>query len=209
MKERRTIVVRNPQSSRAKEIRPSVERLIDAGAIEFQTPSPKMEDNADALQSTLRPGDRVISATGDGTGTAIVNAVARSPQEGLSVGFLPGGNFNDMAHTFSSGVSQLDPLELIRRDAGTVDAFPLRLDVNGEYNRHALLYMTMGWSALAAELFDDPVFRKGLKNGRSKLLASLSKVAKMYFATRKNSALPYYSDGGGRLRRLERLTFCL
>ncbi len=75
----------------------------------------------------------------------------------------------------------MDPARLLGEHVEIVDVHPLEVSVNDEHHRYALLYATLGWTARAAALFDDPETRRTLQQGRAGLLSSLLKIAPMYF----------------------------
>jgi hypothetical protein len=197
----RTLVVRNIASSRADKVQSNVidrlqENLPDSSIHEFWTPSANRNITTDAIAEEIQPGDNIIVAAGDGTSNAVVNAYIQADVEGAKIGFLPYGNFNDMAATFTDAKTRLNPALMLADSTRQVEVNPLEVFVNGEHVRYAMLYATLGWTAMAASLFDRPEARQGLQDGKANLAASLLDIAKMYFKTRKASSLPPFQRQG-------------
>lgn len=198
----RTLVIRNAASSHADKVQAGVvdrlkEDLPSSSVHEFWTPSADRNITTSAIAEAIRPGDTIIVAAGDGTSNAVVNAYIQAGAEGAKIGFLPYGNFNDMAATFTDTKTRRNPSLMLTSAARQVEVYPLQVSVNGEHYRHAMLYATLGWTARAASLFDGPEARQGLQHGRANLAASLFDIASMYFKTRKTSNLPAFRRQGG------------
>jgi hypothetical protein len=77
------------------------------------------------------------------------------------------------------------------------DFHPIEVVVNGEHFDSALLYTSIGWTALACALFDDPAVRESMQRRRLRSVATAAHVARMFYKTRHESALPpfYVNDG--------------
>lgn len=195
--EGRLVIVTNPASTQYKHVEHDViDRLDDSGflPVVFETPAVNPQDNIDVLREIVEPDDRVIVAGGDGTGNIAVNAIMESGQEEVQVGFLAYGNFNDMASTFTGRRHYKDPLALATSET-TVDAYPLRVDVDGQYDRHAMLYASLGWSADASAAFNTLDARRDLQDGKSTFFHNFRKIAHIYQSTKDSAALADFTLG--------------
>lgn len=192
------LLITNPACSRAKQVGNVAMRLGEAlpkGSLkQFKTPSPNFEDNVDAISEVIEPGSTILVAAGDGTGSAAANAVLRADSYGAQLGFLPYGNFNDMAHTFT-GKGFKDPINLINNH-DTVNVHPLNIYANGDLLRRGVLYATLGWTARAASIYDNPDDRLALQSGGANIVNSLATIAKMYFQSRATAQLPMFKRLG-------------
>ncbi len=202
----RIVVVRNPVSTRTDSVETHVvsrlrETVPPSHVAEIWTPSGDHDEITEHVAESIQPGDTVVVAAGDGTGNAVANAYMYShDSDGVRLAFLPYGNFNDMARTFTDKDAQRDPSLLLDASATTVSALPLEVLANEEHYRYAVLYATLGWSAVAASLFAQPETRRNLHQGRMGVGSSLVTAAKMYFATRRDSALsPFSIDNDERI----------
>src|ERR1700750_702794 len=98
----RIVVIRNPASSHAGSVQDEVITpfqdfgLSPGQLVEFDIPSRDVDTSTESLAALLQPGDRLISPGGDGTGNLAVNAAMLASHEGVRLGFLPYGNFNDI-----------------------------------------------------------------------------------------------------------------
>ena len=197
----RILVVRNPASSHADQVEHDVmdclyDNFTASRIQEFWTPSSDYEVTTAEIAAAIQPGDSIIVAAGDGTGNATANAYLQANAEGTRLGFLPYGNFNDMAATFTDKAARKNPALLLGPTAKQVEVHPLNVIKNGEHYRFALLYATLGWTAVAAKIFDDPLARQALQSGKATLPASLLNIAQMYFRTRSNAYLPPFRREG-------------
>jgi hypothetical protein len=198
----RTLIIRNTASSDADKVQSEVvdrlqENLPSSSIHEFWTPSANRDITTEAIAEAIQPGDNIIVAAGDGTSNAVVNAYIQADVEGTKIGFLPYGNFNDMAATFTDTKTRRNPALLLADSTQQVEVNPLEVSINGEHYRYAMLYATLGWTARVASLFDHPEARKGLQQGKANLAASLFDIANMYFKTRKAASLPPFNRTGG------------
>jgi hypothetical protein len=189
------VVVQNPNSTRAARIDERVFDPLDAQGITYDvyhTKHADAEDNIDAMRQDIPAGATVVTAAGDGTAMQLANASLRG-DKGWTLGFMPLGNFNDHANTHAQ--RQHSVLELL--DAPTIEMKPLTIEVDGEYWRHAPLYMTIGWSALAASQFGDSESRDAMKNTPAalKLAKSLGQLAGNYFQNRRTTLPPFEANG--------------
>lgn len=190
------IVVSNPNSTRSASVEREVVVPLQENGVRFQHVTTRFadgDDNVRDMMDRLPDQARVMSAAGDGTAEQLVNAALRSGKD-HTFGFLPYGNFNDMANThMGKGHTVLDLLE-----APEVPLYPMTVEVNGENWRHASAYMTMGLTARIAAGFDSEESRKAMK-GASKterLVRRLSQAVGDYFAY-KSQPLPAFRVNGG------------
>lgn len=201
MTERRIVVVTNKNSTGAKNVERSVLiplRQENISFDQFQTPSPDTEANIAAMQDFFRDGDRIISAAGDGTAMQVTNAVLRSKLHDADVGFLPFGNFNDLARSHKAR----DPVALSQSSL-TVEHAPLSVGVNGEYWRDAPSYVTLGWTALAAEQFGNSTSREAMQSSPEafKLGRSLLQLAESYFKNRHTMLPEFHTSDSSVVRK--------
>lgn len=193
----RVVVIRNSESSHADRVQDEVMRPLQGlglsvgQLVEFPVPSTDFSESVERLAEILEPGDRVISPAGDGTASLAVNAAILARSEDVRLGFLPYGNFNDVAATFTSRATQRNPATLLT-SPHVVEAKPLQVLKDGLSHRYALLYANVGWTAQAAALFDDPSVRRALQSGRTGLPANMARLARTYFAQRATAALPEF-----------------
>lgn len=75
--------------------------------------------------------------------------------------------------------------------------YPLSVSVDGTHWRYASSYLTIGMTAEAVELFDEPKFRKSMQKGRKSSWRSYLALAKWYFKNRhKKTFLPDLTING-------------
>jgi len=182
--ERRLVVVYNPISTARREVEQGVfSRLDECGELyeTIRTRFRSYDANVDDIASQLRDGDVVLSAAGDGTASQVVNAVLQSTAD-AEVGFLPYGNFNDLALAHMSRHDSI--LNLL--SAPTTNLIPLAVTLDNRAWRYAPAYLTIGWTATAASQFDELSSRAVLSRlPRSLRLAqSLSQLASSYLLHR-------------------------
>jgi diacylglycerol kinase family enzyme len=202
----RVLVITNPSSSRAKEVKEHVlDPLTKATPngmeiVIFSITSKDRVVTARQIAAVIKPHDRIIVAGGDGTGNVTVNAILQTDDStGVCIGFLPYGNFNDMASTFTDRLVKENPLVLLTAPS-VVTAHPLDIRINKQHYQYGLLYATVGWTAFAAAEFDMPRKREDLQDGQAHLLVNLFHVAKMYFKTRRSSYIPRFQRPGHELK---------
>lgn len=189
--ERRLLVVHNPNSSGASSVKKEVFARLDDESVRYQTITTRFadtEDNIADIASQLCDGDMVISAAGDGTAAQVSSAVLDSGAD-AEIGFLPFGNFNDLA---SSHMGPKDSvLDVIQAQA--VDVIPLSVALDGELWRYTPSYMTIGWTALAASKFNAKDLRKKLRfTPRAlRIAVSMAQLADSYFRDRPEDLPPF------------------
>ena len=180
------------------------------------------ETNVTAIKKILKDGDIVIAVGGDATAAVTVNAILESGKD-VTLGVLPYGNFNDLARTLGTmkyediytflksgrvtppeGAPHFGPVgeEAVAGPAqNTADRlkslYPLDIIVDGKHWRYATCYVTMGMTAEACELFDEPKFRKSMQKGHRSSWRSYLALVKWYFKNRrKKQFIPEFSLNG-------------
>ncbi len=193
------IIVQNSQSTRFESIH-RLFQLLDAYELTYEvyhTPSADTEENIQAMQQDLPDGAMIISAAGDGTAMQVINAVLRAEKGETTLGFVPFGNFNDIARSHAKrGHTVIDMLT-----APVVESHPITIEADGEYWRHAPAYVTLGWTALAASRFSDRESRESMQhNGNSATRTnSLRQLSKHYFDNRHLKLPPFRLNGDEEL----------
>ena len=188
------------------------------------------EYNVSCLKKILKDGDIVISAGGDATAAICVNAILDSGKY-VTLGVLPYGNFNDLARTLGT-MKKEDILDFINRTDGALSRaptklagaegserrswegkaqqdpchieklYPLDIIVDGKHWRYASSYVTIGMTAEAVELFDEPKFRKKMQKGRKSSWRSYLALAKWYFKNRhKKDFIPEFTLNGSPTKK--------
>lgn len=201
----RLFLIQNPNSTRAGGVEGSVlDRLYDADIPYeiMQTPSSRFEDNVYEIMRRIRVGDRVISLAGDGTGSQAYNAVLQSGLEGsVQLGFLPFGNINDQSRAFNG--TKADIMQLVSPGIGEVGVRPMEIIVDGEFHRFSPAYTSLGWTALAASIFDNEDARGAAKKSPEsfKLVISGAKIAREYFRSRNEHLWPFHTSRSPEVRR--------
>lgn len=183
------------------------------------------EENVKNLTKVLKDGDLIIAAGGDATAAVTANAIMKS-QKDVILGVLPYGNFNDLARTlgtmkyedikgaieggFLRGLRSAAARELAREPRGDererrdpkkatsiAELYPLDITVDGKHWRYATCYVTMGMTAEACELFDEPKFRKKMQKGSKSSWRSYVALVKWYFKFRHSKVfIPDFSING-------------
>lgn len=150
------------------------------------------DNNLKELKKVLKNGDLVIAAGGDATAAVAANAILESGKD-ITLAALPYGNFNDLANTL--GTMRFN--EIFESVDGTQKLYPLEVIVDGEHWRYAACYVTMGMTAEAVELFDEPKIRKKMQKGHRSSWRSYLQLAKWYFKNRhKKTFIPKFKLNG-------------
>jgi len=194
--DRRLVIAYNPHSSRAAVVQTMVfDRLDQAGYSyeRLEVRQVSLADNVARLVSQIQPHDLILSAAGDGSAHAMAHAVLAANQPGVELGFLAYGNFNDIPRSFNTRVSLRDPVAFLAQ-AHVETLYPLSVSVNGAHIRHALLYATFGWTAQAAQRFDNPALRRQLQTGKVGTVRNLWRLGLYYLASRRHSYVPTFSE---------------
>ena len=190
---RRLIVVYNPRSSHYRRVQREVlskTRELRGWMVgKFEVADTDVDDNASRLAKVLRGGDLVISAGGDGTATITVNGIMLSSANGVRMGVLGFGNFNDMARSF--GMLKFE--DIISGEAQKV--WPLECRVNRKHWRYGLCYFTVGMFAEACAVFDHPKTRKALQSGRKRTTFSIGVLVGWWLKHGRKRWLPRFVLG--------------
>ena len=192
----RLIVVYNPNSSQYVHVRDEVlaklSRLEGVMVGKFAIKKAPFDDNLKELKKILKSEDFVIAAGGDATAAVVANAILESGKD-ITFAALPYGNFNDLAHTL--GTMRFE--DIFEGADSTQKLYPLDIIVDGEHWRYATCYVTMGMTAEAVELFDEPKIRKKMQKGHRSSWRSYLQLAKWYFKNRhKKTFIPKFKLNG-------------
>ncbi|MBO4854859.1 hypothetical protein J6X15_03640 [Candidatus Saccharibacteria bacterium] len=188
------ILVYNPRSSHYLQVKKDVVdklRGLKGWMIgKYEVVDTDVDDNAKRLAKVLEDGNLVIAAGGDGTANIALNGIMLSGREGVRLGVLGYGNFNDTARTF--GKPNVE--EIIKGEA--VETWPLECKINGKHWRYGMCYFTIGMFAEACEVFDNPKTRKSLRKGKKSIFYSIRVLASWWFKERKkHTFMPEFSLG--------------
>ena len=220
---KRILIVYNPRSSRYAEVERDV--LTPARDLKgyiigkYEVKPTNLDDNIATLSKLLKHGDIVISAGGDATGVISANAILKSKKD-VTLSALPFGNFNDLARTLGNknvvgngllrvfrsaaarelarsprgdGRERRDPKKAIP----TTNLYPLEIWVDGKFFRYATCYVTIGMTAAAVHLYDQPKMRKALKTNFGRKITSYTALTSWYFKHRhKKVFLPEFTLNG-------------
>lgn len=191
---KRLLIIYNPNSSRFVDVEKEVlskARLLKGYALgKFLIKKAPFDTNVATLKKILQNGDTVVAAGGDATAAVAANAIMES---GKAVIFsvLPYGNFNDLARTL--GTKTLE--DCIRSAESSL--YPLDIAIDGKHWRYATCYVTIGMTAEAVELFDEPNTRKKLQKGHKSSWRSYIYLMKWYFKNRhKKQFIPDFKLNG-------------
>lgn len=193
----RILAVYNPNSSQYIHVKDDflsrLPKLRGATIGKFAVKKITFEDNVARLKDILEPHDIVIAAGGDATAAIAVNAIMESGKD-VTLGVLPYGNFNDLARTL--GIMSAE--KMLGPEAHcVVSLYPLDIIVDGKHWRYASSYVTIGMTAEAVELFDEPEFRKKMQKGHKSSWRSYLALAKWYFKNRhKKEFIPEFTLNG-------------
>ena len=219
----RLLVVYNPNSSQYVHVKAEVLARVNelAGTMvgKFAISKIGFDANVKKLARVICDGDVVMAAGGDATAAITANAILHSDKK-VEFMVLPYGNFNDLARTlgysgrglsvsgrvlplsspkiFSEEKSFGDPPSSVARPKPISRSFyPLEIYVDGEFWRYATCYVTIGMTAEAVPIFDDPKIRKKMQEGHKSSWRSYLQLVKWYFKNRrKKEFLPRFSLNG-------------
>ena len=227
----RLILVYNPNSSNFRRVKKDIldtkENIFeDYELAEYTIKKIGFENNVKNLKEIIKDGDLLLAAGGDATAAITANAIMESEKD-ATLAVLPYGNFNDLARTL--GTMKLSDLvgkngllrgfrsaaarglaPVARGDGPTgrgprkaiLPLYPLSIYVNDKFWRFATCYVTIGMTAEAVELFDEPKFRKYMKKGHKSSWRSYLELAKWYFKNRRKKVfLPEFTINGKKTVR--------
>ena len=188
------IVIENPGSTRHthfedKVLLPLLHAGYDVGV--HTTTSADYATNIDKMIDTIPSEATVLSASGDGVSEQVTNAAVLG-DKAWKIGYLPFGNFNDLANAhMSRGQDVLDVVA-----APTVDVHPLTIDVNDEFWRIAPGYMTMGLTARIAAEFASGKSRESMRSSHVTRVAKRLGQAAGDYRKFSREKLPAFSING-------------
>ena len=219
----RLILVYNPNSSNYRRVKTDIldqrKTLFEGYKLaDFTIKKIGFENNVKNLKGELKDGDLCLALGGDATAAITVNAILESGKD-VCLSVLPYGNFNDLARTL--GTMKLKDLNVCERTSATNGEreerpspvttgarecaasepfksisrlYPLEIYVDGKFWRYASCYVTIGMTAEAVELFDEPKFRKYMQKGHKSSWRSYLALAKWYFKNRRKKVfLPEFT----------------
>ncbi|MBR5647532.1 hypothetical protein IKW73_01125 [Candidatus Saccharibacteria bacterium] len=193
---RRLLIVYNPRSSRfidvEKEVLSKVRNLEGYMVGKYEVEPTDVDKNSTKFAKLLKDGDLVVSAGGDATGIIASNGILKS-EKNVTLAVLPYGNFNDLARTLGTKTIE----DVFSKDFTTKKLYPLEIYIDGKFFRYATCYMTIGMTAEACELFDEPDFRKEMQKGHKSSWRSYIALSKWYFKNRhKKEFIPPFTLNG-------------
>ena len=192
----RLILIYNPNSSNYRRVKKDVldkrEEIFKGYELsEYTIKKIGFESNVKNLKKEIEDGDLCFALGGDATAAITANAILESEKD-ATLAVLPYGNFNDLARTL--GTMKLKDLDLASKP---IKLYPLEIYVDKEFWRYATCYVTIGMTAEAVELFDEPKFRKYMQKGHKSSWRSYLALAKWYFKNRKKKIfLPEFTING-------------
>lgn len=190
----RLIIIYNPRSSRFSEVEQDVisrTRKLQGYAVgKYEVAPTNLEDNIKKLAKILRDGDLVLSAGGDATGIIASNAIIYSKKD-ATLAVLPYGNFNDLSRTLRT-----KELEDIINNQSIQKLYPLDVLINGQHWRYATCYVTIGMTAKAVGIYNQPKMRAKLKKSFGRKISSYTELSKWYFKNRRECLLPEFKLNG-------------
>ena len=192
----RLILVYNPNSSNYRRVKKDIldireDIFKDYKLDEYTIKKIGFENNVKNLKEIIKDGDLLLAAGGDATAAITANAIMESEKD-ATLGVLPYGNFNDLARTL--GTMKLKDLDLSSKP---IKLYPLSIFVDDNFWRFATCYVTIGMTAEAVELFDEPKFRKYMQKGHKSSWRSYLELAKWYFKNRRKKVfLPEFTING-------------
>lgn len=194
------VIVTNPNSTKASHIKSNVLRPLDDNNIQYtriDTRFRSAQDNIYDLVDRLPHDGTVISAAGDGTAEQLASVALQ--KEGLVLGILPYGNYNDTALShMSKGQNVLD---FIASDTPRVNRNPITIEVNGKHVSDTFSYATFGLTAIIAAGFRDEASRERLRSADA-IRSSIIRYgqAGLDYVKYVGNKLPDYRIEGGEIQ---------
>ncbi|MBQ3413707.1 acylglycerol kinase family protein [Candidatus Saccharibacteria bacterium] len=200
----RILLVYNPNSSKycrvKREILDHPELFAGQTVSHHTIKKAPFEVNVTATEKAIKDGDLVLALGGDATASVCANAILNSGKD-ATLAVLPYGNFNDLARTLGTmklqDLGQCDARKAIPADY----LYPLQIFIDGKFWRYATCYVTIGMTAEAVELFDDPKFRTYMQKGGKSSWRSYLQLAKWYFKHRHDKQfIPEFTLNGHKTK---------
>lgn len=193
---KRLLIVYNPRSTRfvdvEKEVLSKARNLKGYMVGKYEVEPTDVDKNAAKFAKLVKDGDLVVSAGGDATGIIASNGILKSGKD-ATLAVLPYGNFNDLARTLGTKTFE----DVFSKKVTTKKLYPLEIYIDGKFFRYASSYVTIGMTAEAVELFDEPKFRKYMQKGHKSSWRSYIALAKWYFKNRhKKEFVPPFKLNG-------------
>ena len=194
------IVVYNPQSSQYVHVRTEVLNKLPQlkGFLigKYTIQKTNFSDNVEKLSQILKDDDLVVSAGGDATAAICLNAILKSRKDAI-LAVLPYGNFNDLARTLKTSRFEDIFCSAKINNLPIKKLYPLDILVDKKHFRFASCYVTIGMTAAAVHIFDEPKIRRSLQKGRRNSYRSYFNLASWYFKNRhKKKFLPEFKLNG-------------
>ena len=191
----RLLIVYNPNSSQYIHVRDEIlNRVTDLSGFiigKFEIKKTSFDSNITHLAKVLSDDDLVLVAGGDATADITANAILKSKKD-VTLAVLPYGNFNDFARTLGSM-----KFEDLWQNHSTKKFYPLEVIMDGKFWRYATCYTTIGMTAEAVKIFDEPKIRQNMQKGHKSSWRSYLQLASWYFKNRHRSVfLPEFKLNG-------------
>ena len=182
---KRLFIVYNPRSSRFADVKEEVlSRATELNGYlvgKYEVAPTNLEDNISKFSKILKDGDLVLSAGGDATGIIASNAILKSGKD-ATLAVLPYGNFNDLSRTLRTKTFD----DVFLADTSTRNFYPLEIIIDGKFFRYATCYVTIGMTAEAVKIYDEPSMRRKLKKKFGRQVSSYTQLSSWYFKNRRH-----------------------
>lgn len=185
---KRLVIVYNSHSSKYSRVKKEILDQLTEGTwtpYEIDTKL-DVDGNAKEMVKFIKPGDRIISAGGDGTAIICANAILQSGITDCELGVLPYGNFNDMARCFGG----LNLVDITGPATKTEKVYPLEIKIDGKHRRYGVCYFTIGLLAESTEIFDHSKIRSRLRRSKKSISYSLYKLVGWYVRNSRHRFMP-------------------
>ncbi|MCL2280526.1 acylglycerol kinase family protein [Candidatus Saccharibacteria bacterium] len=170
----RFVVVCSPESSRADEYDQKITHELrqiaatcNAELVEISLKDKPYFATVQLVRDSLKDGDVVIGAGGDGINQATLQGAFESKRD-ITAGFLSLGNANDFATALNGHIKS--PLKILT--SPTINFQPLELSINDKPRFFIASYATLGVTTIAVEQLNSAEIRHSRKH-----LAKLSPIA--------------------------------
>lgn len=192
----RLIIVYNPRSSRFAEVKKDVldtTRNLNGYIIgKYEVAPTDVDQNATKFAKLIKDGDLILAAGGDATASIAANGILKSAKD-ARLAVLPYGNFNDLSRTL--GTKEI--ADVLSSNTKIGNLYPLDIMVDGKHWRYATCYVTLGMTAEAVHIYDEPKMRRKLKTNFGRKIFSYTELASWYFKNRhKKQFIPEFTLNG-------------